>query len=269
MTEELRELLQQYGMVSVSLSHLASERPGNKFASLEEYYQSFGGLLPDEPAIVVRISKDGELRFLREGEHDVSFQDKEGQKVGVVTVWEMPEDEFWFFKAFRPGLFDLDKDLPRFLYEMGVTYCYALFESYLSEILRYRFRAHPLMLGSQREMKYGDILEAKSKEDLVDQMMNRQINDLFYLPIQAILQQMRKKYGFTKLTTEHDIQMEQLSRLRNCLMHNRGCVDSKLAAVDSDRKEGEQIALTLVDVSRAIKVLRTFAYEIDKVFENI
>ena len=170
MTEELKELLQQYGMVSVSLSHLASERPGNKFASLEEYYQSFGGLLPDEPAIVVRISKDGELRFLHEGEHDVSFQDKEGKKVGVVTVWEMPEDEFWFFKAFRPGLFDLDKDLPRFLYEMGVTYCYALFESYLSEILRYRFRAHPLMLGSQREMKYGDILEAKSKENLVDQI---------------------------------------------------------------------------------------------------
>lgn len=104
MTEELIELLQQYGMLSVSLSHLASERPRNKFASLDEYYQSFGGLLPDEPAVVVRISKDGELRFLHEGEHDVSFQDKEGKKVGVVTVWEMPENEFWFFKAFRPGL---------------------------------------------------------------------------------------------------------------------------------------------------------------------
>jgi len=63
--------------------------------------------------------------------------------------------------------------------------------------------------------------------------------------------------------------MEQLSCLRNCLMHNRGCVDSKLAAVNSGRKEGERITLTLVDVSRAVNVLRTLAYEIDKVFEKI
>lgn len=46
-------------------------------------------------------------------------------------------------------------------------------------------------------------------------------------------------------------------------------MDSKLAIVDSNRKEGERITLTLDDVSRAVNVLRTFAYEIDKIFETI
>jgi hypothetical protein len=140
MTEELKELLQQYGVLAVSLSQLSSERPGSQYESLDEYYKSLGGPLPDEPTLVVRISKDREIRFLKEGEHDVAFEDEEGNKPGIVTVWELPEDEFWFFRAFRPALFGLEKTLPGFVFEMGVTHAYAMFEGYLSDILRSRLR---------------------------------------------------------------------------------------------------------------------------------
>jgi hypothetical protein len=269
MTNELRELLQQYGIVSVSLSQLAKEPPGNKYDSLETYYRDLGHPLPDEPALVVRISNDGQFRSLKEGEHDVELKDEQGNKASEITVWEMPEDEFWFFKAFRPGLFDLEKDLPRFLYEMAITYIYSLFEAYLADILRYRLKKHPLLMGDNREMKYKDIFAARSKEDLVSRMIDREINDLFYSPIHGLLHKMREKYGFKHLTSQLDSQVRELSLVRNCLLHNRGHVDGKLASVDTNRKEGDRIKLALEDVSRAVDALRSLAYQIDLIFEQI
>ncbi len=50
MTDELQELLTQYGILSVSLSQLKSERPGSEHESSEAYYRSLGGILPDEPS---------------------------------------------------------------------------------------------------------------------------------------------------------------------------------------------------------------------------
>src|SRR5512143_1274909 len=120
MTDELRALLQQYGILTVTMHQLMRERPGASHENLEDYYRSLGNPLPDEPVLVVRISKDGETRFLSENKHDVRFEDDAGQETGKVTVWELPEDEFWFFRAFRPGFFDLEKELPPFTYSMAV-----------------------------------------------------------------------------------------------------------------------------------------------------
>src|SRR5260370_356515 len=152
MTKGLEELLQQYGFLSVTLSRLGSERPGNNYTSLDEYYASLGGILPDEPVLHVRISKDNEIHFLNEGEHDVVFKDKEGKKTGVVTVWELPEDEFWFFRAFRPAYFDLEKALPSFLYEMAVVHAYAMFKAYLTYILRTRQFQYPRSMVGKRKV---------------------------------------------------------------------------------------------------------------------
>jgi len=84
----------------VSLNQLKGERPGSGHESLEAYYRSLGGPLPDEPCLVVRISKDGDTHFLKEHGHDVKSHDERGEKVGEVTVSELPEDQFWFFRVF-------------------------------------------------------------------------------------------------------------------------------------------------------------------------
>jgi hypothetical protein len=77
-----------------------------------------------------------------------------------LPVWELPEDEYWFFQAFRPALFGLEKALPTFLFEIGITHAYALFEGYLSEILRNRLEEHPRLMGGQRELKYDQVFSA-------------------------------------------------------------------------------------------------------------
>src|ERR1039458_3833163 len=67
MTKALQELLTQYGILSITISGLRRQRPGNEHESLEAYYKSFGCPLPDEPVLVVRVSKDDEIHFLDEG----------------------------------------------------------------------------------------------------------------------------------------------------------------------------------------------------------
>lgn len=58
--------------------------------------------------------------------------------VATVTILELPEDEFYFFQAFRPRIFDLDKQLPSFFLQMALVYGYTLFENYLADVIRIR-----------------------------------------------------------------------------------------------------------------------------------
>ncbi len=269
MTDELQDLLTQYGILSVSLSQLKSERPGSEHESLEAYYRSLGGILPDEPCIVCRISKDGETHFLDENKHDVTFQDEEGKKVGQVTVWELPEDEFWFFRAFRPGLFDITKDLPGYLYEIGIVYAYSLFEGYLSEIMHFLLRRHPQLMGGKRQLTYQHVFDTNTKEELIEELIDRQLRDLMYLPIAGVLHEMREQFGFRSLTLEYDSSITRLSLLRNCLLHNRKRVDAKLAAIQPVLKQSDRLSVSISDVHDAVRVLRKFAYKIDCAYEGI
>lgn len=138
----------------------------------------------------------------------------------MVTVWEVPEDEYWFLEAFRPGL-------------------------------------------------YEEIFEASSKTDLIDAMIEREVREMMYLPFLGIIQRMRERLGFRALADAYDDVVNYLALVRNCLMHNGGRVDAKLAYIRQDLHENEKISLALADVNSAVNVLRKFAYEIDKSFENI
>lgn len=229
---------------------------------------SLGGILPDEPCIVCRISKDGETRFLNGNEHDVMFQDTEGKKVGQVTVWELPEDEFWFFRAFRPGLFDITKDLPGYLYEIGIVHAYSLFEGYVSEIIRFLLRRHPQLMGGKRQLTYQQVFDTKTKEELIEELIDRQLRGLMYLPISGILQELREQFGFHSLTKEYDAHLTYLSLVRNCLLHNRGRADAKLAASQPAHKKNHKLSITISDVHNAVRTLRKFAYQIDRTYEE-
>ena len=151
---------------------------------------------------------------MHEGEHDVTIADSTGQKTGKITVWELPEDEYWFFRAFRPALFGLEKALPGFVFEMGITYAYALFEAYLSEILRRRMLQQPRLMSSQRELKYDQVFLAASKEALIESMIDREMRDLLYLSVLDLLKKMRDKMGFASLSVEGDEKLNQVSIFR-------------------------------------------------------
>ena len=265
-TEGLKALLQHYGTLAVTLHHLMSERPATHYESLDAYYESLGNPLPDEPVLMVRISKDGETRFLKKGEHDVMFEDDSGQETGNVTVWELPENEFWFYRAFRPGIFDLNRDLPNFLYAMGIVDAFGIFEGYLSDLLKERLRQHPRLMGSKRQLSYEQIFEAASKDDIVETMIDREIGELTYLSLSDLLTKMRKRIGFRDLTCDYDKAVCELAIVRNCLLHNHGKADRKLSEYSSAYQSGDTIRCDMKMVDSAINTLRRLAYEIDRTF---
>jgi hypothetical protein len=268
-TELLQQLLNSYGLLYITLHKLSSDCPGRQHDTLGEYYESLGAIERDEPVLLVRISPDGEFRFLNKGEHDVAFLNEKDESVGDVHVWELPEDEFYFFRAFRPGLFQLEKELPDFLHGLGVVYAYAAFENYLSGIIATCLRAHPQLMGEKKQLLYAEVLGAATKKELVESLIGREVRDLSYLPITAVLDLMRKRFGFKGLKADYDMETRRISLIRNCIVHNGAVAEATIAdEYPSQYKVGEAISLTLRDVDQAIHTLRTLAHAIDLTMPN-
>ena len=79
---------------------------------------------------------------------------------------------------------------------MGSIDAYAMFEGYLSDLLKERLRQHPRLMGSQRHLSYEQILEAASKDDTVETMIDREIAKFTYLSLSDLLTRMRERLGF-------------------------------------------------------------------------
>jgi hypothetical protein len=275
MTYLLKTLLHEYGMLSVSLSKLEGERPGNPHESLNAYYESMGtpyegpaelmrekiaALDPDEPKLVVGISPDGSTKIR-------SFD--ESNPEGNLAVWELPADEFYFFKAFRHGLFEWEKQVPTFLLQMAFVHAYTLFENYLRGILSLRLRAHPQQIGLKKQITYAEIFASASREEIMDRIIDRELSQLMYEPIESLLAKMRETFGFRNLFDTHDDAILRLALTRNCLMHNAGKVSDKLAKTDRAQTEGQQITIQSKTISEAIHTYRTFCLEVDQGFESL
>src|SRR5262249_33526836 len=136
MTPLLKQLAANYGQLVATLAQLETDRPGSSHASLSEYYKSLGPALPREPVLTVRISKEGETRFLH-GAEAAELTPAEYRQ-GDLTVLELPEEEFHFFQAFRPSTFDLESALPPFVFTIAFVYAYTLFETYLRDLIHPR-----------------------------------------------------------------------------------------------------------------------------------
>lgn len=277
-TDLLKALLHEYGILTVSLSKLEGERPANPHESLNAYYESMGtpyegpasvmrekiaALDPDEPKLVVGISRDGSMKM-----RDFDENGSEG-KPSAVKFLELPEDEFYFFKAFRHGLFEWEKQVPAFLLQMAFVHAYTLFESYLRGILSLRVQAHPQQLGLKKQITYGEIFVSDSKEDLMERIVERELSQLMYEPMELLLQKMREIFGFRNLPTTHDDAIRRLAVTRNCLMHNSGKVSDKLANAAPSLVQGQPITIQSKTISEAIHTYRQFCLEIDRGFESL
>jgi hypothetical protein len=268
MTDLLKQLLHSYGLLFITITQLQKERRGTSHASLDEYYKSLGPAEAGEPVLAVRISKDGEVRFLREVDA-ASMPLPKDYRQGSVTVWELPEDEFYFFRAFRLGLFDLEKSLPSFLLQMALIYGYTIFEAYIADVIRVRLSAHPAQLGKDKQISFGDILESESKQTLIAKIIDRELQRIMHEPISAILDRLRSALGFRSLTSNHDREIIRLSFIRNCLLHNGGNADHKLVEVEPSLSIGQPIDVEITSLSSAINVFRKLAFAIDIGLEEL
>lgn len=269
MTPLLKNLLHSYGLLYVTVTTLQKERPGNPHASLDDYYSSLGNAEPGEPVLVVRISDDGETRFLRQSPESLPPNMRSQYSEGDVTIMELPEDEFYFFQAFRPGLFDLEKQLPSFILQIALVHAYTLFETYIADVIRIRLQAHPAQVGLKKQISVADLLGNDSKASLIAMVVDDELQQVMHMPIIGVLDALRNRFGLRNLGTENDAALATLSLTRNCLIHNAGKVDSRLAAVDSSLVVGQSIEVVVDSVTDAINTCRKYCALVDSMVESL
>lgn len=276
MTNNLKKLLHDFGLLYVTINELEQKHKKEEKISLKDYDKSLGKLLHGEPAIVVKISDSGKPEIYDYSKvTDVKLKKVIDNKLKTdkkdkVSVLELSEDEFYFFEAFRLGIHNLNQELPEFIYNMWIIHSYSLFENYINEILKKRFIIHPQLLSVNKTLTIQELLGSKSKKDLIEKYINLEIRDLMYLPILGILDKMRNKYGFKKLNTNYDSSINEISLIRNCLIHNGAIVDNKLAdAFPKQYINKTKIIIDINYVNQTTYLTRKLAYEIDKIFEGI
>jgi hypothetical protein len=153
--------------------------------------------------------------------------------------------------------------IPPFILEMSLVYAYALFETYIADIVRLRLKAHPAQLGINKQVTLADVLANSDKSSLLDVLIERELYQLMHEPLAAILVRLRERLGLRQFQSNFDDVLIKLSLTRNCLMHNGGYVDSKLAAADPSLSVGTKIAIPSKYVHEAINTFRRAAAAID------
>jgi hypothetical protein len=265
MTNLLKALLHDYGVLEVSLSKLEAERPGNPHASLNTYCESMGtpyegpagvmleklaALGSNEHAIVMRISPDGSTNVRGFDRNDNAPATPEERSGPRIAVWELPEDEFYYFKAFREGLFDLEKSTPP-LAPDGIRARVHTVRGLPQERPGTLTPGTPPANWQQQTDGLWSHLRQCLKRKIMARIIDRELSQLMYESIEALLDKMRNNYGFRDLAPTHDREIRRLSLIRNCLMHNAGKVNDKLADVETTMIEGQPVTIHRDTISEA------------------
>src|SRR5262249_27813110 len=160
----------------------------------------------DTPDWQVRDASEDDLRLLAKDPRGVPRP---------TQVWELPPDEFFYFKAFRTGIADLTKDLPQFFYGMTLVHAWGLFEHYLGSLLQRILTADPDMLAGEKQLALGDVLDHPTKEALLASVAEKEIRTLFYKPVRDWLKVLRGRYKLKGLTREDDDELIESALIRN------------------------------------------------------
>jgi hypothetical protein len=152
---------------------------------------------------------------------------------------------------------------------MSLVYAYALFETYVSDIIRLRLKQHPSQLGMNKHVTVADVLASADNDSLLDVLIEREVYQFMHEPLAAILVRLRERLGLHQFQASFDGALINLSLIRNCLMHNGGRVDSKLAATDPGISIGTKIAVGTDHVHQAIETFRRAAVAIDAALPHI
>jgi hypothetical protein len=100
-------------------------------------------------------------------------------------------------------------------------------------------------------------------------MIDREIRDIMYLRFPSLMEEMRRQPGFRSLTVDYDALVNDWWLVRNCLLHNLGKADHRLATTHSNLNKGDMILLNMKDVHEATTIVGKLAYEVDKAFDGV
>jgi hypothetical protein len=114
---------------------------------------------------------------------------------------------------------------------------YSYAEAFLADLIREVYIACPMALPREKELKFRDILECSTYDDVLDCMIDKEVLAVMYNSMENIIEYFQEKLGLQWPSSATDTIIEA-NLLRNCIVHNNGVVDSRLATPRRPLDEG-------------------------------
>lgn len=146
-----------------------------------------------------------------------------------------------------------DRFISRELFENLIVTAVSQFESFLFETLRLILVTYPQKLTlnvrgmeTRREIPLEVLLEAPSREDALRQVIERQLNSLFYAAPEAYLTYLN---NIASVDTSDSAFLDyiEIKAARDIIVHNSGTINKIYLAKAGDRKRGELGERLLMD----------------------
>ncbi|MGO9268930.1 MAG: hypothetical protein ACLQOO_01485 [Terriglobia bacterium] len=155
-------------------------------------------------------------------------------------VWSDQEQRNAFPQAYEV----YQKQVCHSAFLLGFSY----FEAFLADLVRQVYLQNPRMLPSEKQLKFEEILVAQTYEGILNAMIEKEVLSVLYKSMEDICEYFRSKLKLEWLAEEKQ-HVVVASRLRNCMVHNNGRADRRLAEI-ADYREGQEVLLDEIAVHR-------------------
>jgi len=137
---------------------------------------------------------------------------------------------------------------------------YSYFEAFLADLVRQIYLRNPKMLPREKLLKFDEILAAETYEGTLNTMVEKELLAIFYKSMEDVSEYFASKLRLQWPARERT-SVVLASHLRNCIVHNNGRADRRLANL-THHKEGFEIALGEADVHHYGISARTLARDL-------
>lgn len=207
---------------------------------------------------------DALILFLETSQEEVfDFMRKERYNWVERYIWVKENQQNSFPDSY--DIFSSQIALSAFL--LGYSYS----EAFLADLIKEIYRTNPRMLSKDKHLKFNEITQANAFDEVVEIMIKKEIDSLFYKSMEAIIKCFEEKLKL-EWTDEQKNLFIRGSLMRNCIMHNGGLVDIRLEE-KSDYEMGEEIKLNADNVHSFGIILRGLAQRLytqatERYFDN-
>ena len=138
--------------------------------------------------------------------------------------------------------------------------------TYISEVLRSLCLRRPEMMHSAEKVAVADVLAHKRMSDLVSWLVERKVNNLSYLGLQDLHEELGRRWGFGLGSDEDVAGAVRIIEIRNLLVHSRGIVNPRFLSrvPDSGYSLGDPVCLSLKETTQAGSHLTGMVCETDQ-----
>lgn len=137
---------------------------------------------------------------------------------------------------------------------------FSYFEAFLADLVRQIYLRNPKMLPKGKELRFDEILAAGTYDGVLSAMVAKEVLSIFYKSMDEVSEYFLSKLRLRWPASEAK-SVVVASHLRNCIVHNNGRADLRLARL-SDYREGAEIVLGEADVHQYGISARTLARDL-------